>query len=327
VQPPTVDSLVEAAIVSLLALPAADLHAAAIKHKASCYPDDDINVAMTVKATFPTPATLRDALVAREPVARRSAMFLLTAVDPASAWPLVKPFVAETPPAKAKGLNVVSHLVPWIVGSIPSIPFADLVALCDNPRVNTQALVGSTVAQRKTPAERLSLLEHVLSSELSDGSWILANALEVALAPGSRAKLIEMLRGPVHESWQKWVGEKLLSLRDEARLREVASGLDPKKPHALNAAVALRPGYWHEVETRFFSPKALRTKAGRTLAASILHSVHTEVSLRGQKTWKKARPFVAFVDSLADPEGDALAYTAASLARILRGKHALAPRA
>lgn len=318
---PTIASLLGAAIKRLLSLPAGELHAVAVKKRVPFYPDDDINHPMLVKAVYPDPRALRKALLANDPVAQRSALFLLTSADAGSAWPILSPFVAKRPPAKAKGFDVVAKMAPYLVGTIPNIPEEELLPLFVNPRVEPNALVAGVLYHRKTPEERLALLDRALTEKQNEGTFRLAAALVEELARRSRTPLAAVLREAKHTSWKAWAKTTLVAIGEPTALHEAARDLESPSPEkAISATIALGPKSFHELESRFFSSKALRTKAGREVARSILHTIMTDVLLRGKKAWKKAAPFVAFVDSKADAEGGPLARTAASLARVLRGK-------
>ncbi len=317
---PTIASLLGAAVKRLLSLPAGELHAVAVKKRVPFYPDDDINHPMLVKAVYPDPRALRKALLANDPVAQRSALFLLTSADAGSAWPILSPFVAKKPPAKTKGFGVVTKMAPYLVGTIPNIPEEELLPLFVNPRVEPHALVAGVLYHRKTPEERLALLDRALAEKQNEGTFRLASALVEELARRSRTPLAAVLREAKHRSWKAWAKTTLVAIGEPTALHEAARDLDSPSPEkAIRATIALGPKSFHELESRFFSTKALRTKAGREVARSILHTIMTDVPLRGKKLWKTP-PFVAFVDSKADPEGGPLARTAASLARVLRGK-------
>jgi hypothetical protein len=309
---PTVESLMDAAVKCLLVLPAAELHAVAVKKRVPFYPEDDILRPRLVKSIYPDARALRKALLAKDPVARRSALFLLTSADAASAWPILGPFVAKRAPSKAKGFVVVMEMAPTLVGTIPNIPEDELLPLFVNPRVEPNALVAGVLYHRESPEERLALLERVLGEKKNDGTSGLGEALVEELVRRTRGPLVAVLRGANHASWKAWVKDTLVAIGETAF--EPASGPD---------AIALGPEKWHELEARFFSKKVLRTKAGREEAASILHSITTAVLLQGAKAWKKATSFVGYVDSIADAEGALLPRTAASLARVLRGKKPL----
>jgi len=318
---PTVAQLLETAIVKLTKLPAAELYAVAVKKRVPLYPDDDINRAELVKAHYADARALGRALLARDPLVLRSALFLLTSADAASAWPVLRPFVAKKAPAKAKGFGVVLKMAPYLVGTIPNIPDEELLPLFANPRVEIHALVAGVVFHRKAPEERLGVLTRALAEKKNEGTERLAAALVEELARRSRGALAEVLRGAGHTSWKAWAKAALVAIGEPAALEEAASDLDgPEPERAIAATIALGPARWGDLASRFFTTKALRAKGGRDRAASILHEITTAVLHRRARAWSKSEPFVAYVDTLADAQGPLLPRTAASLARVLRGK-------
>ncbi len=322
--PPTIESLVDAAMARLLELPAKDLHAVAVKKRVPFYPEDDINQPVLVKALFPDARALRKALVAGDATARRSAVMLLTSVDAASAWPVLAPFLAKKAPTKAKGFDVLVKMAPYLVGTIPNIPEDELLPLFVNPKVDPNALVAGVIFHRKKPEERLAVLQRVLSEKRNPGTEHLAGELAAELSRRTREPLAEALRAASHRSWKAWTNEVLVAMGEATSLRKGAKALSLEAPRkVLDPAVTLGPEHWCAIEPQFFSKKALRTKAGREEASAILHTITTLILHGGAKAWKKDRAFVALVDSLSDAEGETLARTAESLSRVLRGKKPL----
>lgn len=209
---PTIETLVDAAIERLLTLPAQQLYAVATEKRVPFFPDDDLDHPVLLKAVFPSARALRKALVARDALVRRSALFLLTSADAASAWPILKPFVSKRPPAKTKGFEVVTKMAASLIGTIPNIPDEELLPLFDNPRVEPQALVAGLLFHRKKPEERLEWLQRALADRQNDGTIELACALGEELIRRSRAELVTVLRAPTHASWKSWTKASLLAI-------------------------------------------------------------------------------------------------------------------
>jgi hypothetical protein len=318
--PPTIASLVDAAVTRLLELPSKDLHAVAVKKRVPFYPEDDINQPVLVKALFPDARALREALVAGDAIARRSAILLLTSADAASAWPVLAPLVAEKSPKKTKGFDVLLKMAPYLVGTIPNIPEDELLPLFDNPKVDPNALVAGVLYHRKRPEERLSVLERVLAEKRREGTEHLAGELAAELSRRSRDALAEVVRSASHKSWKAWTTEVLVALGEAAPSRVTARTTPKKRPRDAVKTVALAPEHWPALRAHFFSERALRTQAGRAEAAVILQTIAASVREHGATAWKKDRAFVASIDAWSDPDGDALSRLASSLARALRGK-------
>jgi hypothetical protein len=318
---PTIESLVDAAVARLLELPAKDLHAVAVKKRVPFYPEDDINQPTLMKALFPDARALRKALVAGDATARRSAILLLTSADAASAWPVLAPFLAKKAPTKTKGFDVLVEMVPYLVGTIPNIPEDELLPLFVNPKVDPNALVAGVLYHRKKPEERLAVLGRALSAKRNPGTEYLAGELAAELSRRTRDPLAEVLRAASHASWKAWTNEVLGAMGEATSLRKDAKARSIEAPRkVVTAAVTLGPEHWSAIEPQFFSKKALRTKAGREEAATILHTITTIIRDGGAKAWKKQLSFVALVDSLANAEGETLGRTADDLNRVLRGK-------
>lgn len=319
--PPTIESLVDAATARLLELPAKDLHAVAVKKRVPFYPEDDINQPVLVKALFPDARALRKALVAGDATARRSAVLLLTSADAASAWPVLAPLLAEKAPRKTKGFDVLVKMAPYLVGTIPNIPEDELLPLFVNPKVDPNSLVAGVLYHRKKPEERLAVLRRVLSEKRNPGTEHLAGELAAELSRRTREPLAEVVRAASHRSWKAWTNEVLVALGEATPLRETKRGAAPKarRPVAVET-VTLAPEHWPALEARFFSKRARSTEAGRAEAAAVVRTILTTIRDHGVSAWRKDRAFVAFVDTLADPDGDTLTRLAASLSLVLKGK-------
>lgn len=324
--PSSVAGLIDEAVRALLAIPAKRLFELADQRNVPFYPKDRNDDWQLCTDRYANAEALRAALSKGDAVARRSAMFLLVSANPDAAWPILRRLLAKPPPAPSRGLELVVSSAPGLLVTIPRIPDHELLEFFEDPRIDWSGLADAVLYHRKDVASRLGVFELALQRPMQDGTWRLAESIYEELQLRSGKRLLPILRRAAAEDrgWRSWARELLAQLGDSTVLESEAEGLDAKQPQrAINATIALGPERFAALRERFFTPSALKSRAGRTRAASILHSILTRVMIEGDKRWRKDAAFVALVDQLANPAGDSLAFGAASLAGVLRGKKPL----
>jgi hypothetical protein len=308
----------------LLAVDGARLFKTADTQGVPFFPADRTDDHVSVRKRYKTAHALRAALESGDPVALRSAPYLLVAVDPVAAWPIVRGLVSAKP---EKGFQVaVSGARDVLLYRIPCVDDDTLFALLEDEDLNVEALSESVVNHRPQVAARLALLEAALSRPQTDGSWRLAEDILDALAeegnevPRDLPAVLRRAAGGADAQWATFARRKLAAFGDESTLRAQMSGLDAENPQpAINAAIALGPDAAMALVDRFFGDDVLRTPEGNRRARSILHSIMTRVMIHEDKRWDDPR-YRALVARCSADKGSDLGFSAINLGRVLDGK-------
>lgn len=320
---PSAAALVDAALSVVRALPAAEVYRTVCERNVPFYPVDRAEDGVFASDLWPDVAGFAAALACSDARLRRSAPHVLVTVAPGQAWPILQGLLEAAPEPE---LRVTVEAAPGLVIPVPNVPDPVLVELLDDPRFSAPALTEAVLYHRRGADERLRVLALVLAKPMSDACWRLGESLKEALRKDER--LLPLLRAAAAEDrgWRAWATGALGSLGDREVLEAEAARLDAANPQpAINACIELGPAHLAALEGRFLSKEALRTARGRALGASVLHRIESAIVLRARSgpAWKKARATRALAERLADADGDAVGFAAASLLSVLSGKKPL----